>query len=481
MNGPLEISRDFNLVSKIVRLIFYIKGIVDITMKEVWKLNYVIIGGVAAGMSAAMEINRTDKHAKITVLEKGEDYSYGQCGLPYVINGVVPSIDDVIARSVETFRDKYDINARVHTKVSHIDVEEQFVNGVDTNTNEQFKIHYDRLLIASGSSPIFPDWKGSDLAGIHTLKTITDTRGIMKDLNENIHDVTVVGGGYIGLETAESLVSLGKDVTLIQRGSQLAAIFDEDMAQLIHQHAKEQGIHLVLNESVESFEGTSRVETITTDKQSYKTDFVLLGIGIKPNTDFLKDTGVHINKSGAVYVNPYQETNVKNVYAAGDCATNFHRIKQIDDHIPLGTTANKQGRIAGANMAGQSLTFKGIVGTSILKFFDLTLGRTGITESEVKSLNIPYQVQTSEARTHAGYYPGGKTLSIKILYHEKTNQLLGGQIIGEEGVAKRIDVLATALFNKMTVQQLVDLDLAYAPPYNGVWDPIQQIARKTHS
>lgn len=443
-------------------------------------MRYVIIGGVAAGMSAAMEIIRTDEDATITVLERGEDYSYGQCGLPYVINGVVQSIDDVIARRVETFREKYGIDAKINTEVTDINVHDQLVSGVYTETNEKFKINYDRLLIATGSSPILPDWEGIELDGIHTLKTLTDTEYIMEDLDEKMQDVTIVGGGYIGLEMAESLVSLGKNVTLIQRGSQLANIFDQDMAKLIHEEARKNGVSVVLNETVEGFDGEQRVETVKTDKQSYETDFVLLAIGVQPNTDFLRNIGIHLNKKGAIYVNPYQETNVKNVYAAGDCATNYHRIKQVNDYIPLGTTANKQGRIAGANMAGQAHTFKGIVGTSIIKFFDLTLGRTGVTELEAISLNIPYHVQNSRAKTHAGYYPGGETLNIKILYHEKTNQLLGGQIIGKDGVDKRIDVLATALFNDMTIHQLVDLDLAYAPPYNGVWDPVQQIARKSY-
>lgn len=443
-------------------------------------MEYVIIGGVAAGMSAAMEIIRTDDNARITVLEQGEIYSYGQCGLPYVISGTVSSVDDVIARSVETFRDKYGIDAKINTKVTSLNVDDQLIGGLNTNTNETFQIKYDRLLIASGSSPVFPDWRGSQLKGIHTLKTIQNTQDILNDLDENVQKVTVVGGGYIGLEAAENFAALGKEVTLIQRGPQLANIFDEDMAELVHREAKKQGIHLILNEAVEGFEGEHRVQRVKTDKQNYETDFVLVGIGIIPNTEFLKSTGIYLNEKGAIYVNSFQETNVKNIYAAGDCATNFHRVKQINDHIPLGTTANKQGRIAGANMAGQAMTFKGIVGTSIIKFFDLTLGRTGLTETEAKSLKMPYKVQTTKANTIAGYYPGGEKMTIKLIYHEKTYQLLGGQIIGKEGVDKRIDVLATALFNMMTIQELVDLDLAYAPPYNGVWDPIQQMARKTY-
>lgn len=442
-------------------------------------MNYVIIGGVAGGMSAAMEITRTDKNAHITVLERGEDYSYGQCGLPYVINGVVSSLGDLIARDVQTFRDKYGIDARTNTEVNEIDVEKQLVRGMHGKTNTPFEVTYDRLLIASGTSPIFPDFDGSELEGIHPLKTLTDAKKIIKDLDEEMKNVTVVGGGYIGLEMAEVLVSLGKKVKLIQGAPQLAPIFDADMAELIHDKAKQKGIQLVLDEKVTGFAGGTRVESIQTDNESYDTDFALLAIGVVPNTKFLENTGIHLTSKGAIYVNPYQETNIENVYAAGDCAINYHRIKHVNDHIPLGTTANKQGRIAGANMAGQSLTFKGIVGTSIIKFFELDLGRTGISEAEAKDLNIPYDVHRMTALTQAGYYPGGDTVHIKMLSHTKTNQLLGAQIIGESGVDKRIDVIATALFNEMTIQQLVDLDLSYAPPYNGVWDPMQTMARKT--
>ncbi|WP_163536210.1 CoA-disulfide reductase [Gracilibacillus sp. YIM 98692] len=441
-------------------------------------MKYVIIGGVAAGMSAAMEITRTDESADITVLERGEDYSYGQCGLPYVINGVVPSTEHVIARTVETFREKYGIDARIHTTVKHVDVERQQVRGMDTETKEPFHITYDRLLIATGADPIVPDWKGVELDGIHTLKTMPDTESIKQDVTDDVRHVTVVGAGYVGLEMAEVFQSLGKKVTLIQRGDQLAKIFDADMAELIEKEAKDHGINVLIGEEVESFSGDKRVQAVTTDKGTYPTDLVLLSVGVRPSTKFLEGTGIHMNPQGAIHVNAYMKTSLPNIYAAGDCSTHYHIVKQLEDHIPLGTTSNKQGRIAGANMAGNPLTFKGIVGTSIIKFFDLTLGRTGLTEKEAKRLKLPYAVEETTARDHAGYYPGSEKLHIKLVYHKKNNQLLGGQVIGKQSVDKRIDVLATALYNRMTMQQLTDLDLAYAPPYNGAWDPVQKMARK---
>nr|WP_289038997.1 CoA-disulfide reductase [uncultured Allobacillus sp.] len=441
-------------------------------------MKYVIIGGVAAGMSAAMEIYRTDETAEITVLERGKEYSYGQCGFPYVINGYIPDLEDVVARQVETFREKYGMDARTSKEVTNINAKDQIVYGIDLETGDGFQVSYDKLLIATGANPTVPQWEGIELKGVHTLKTVTDTKGIMHDLDDDVKHVTIVGGGYIGLEMAESFKTLGKEVTLIQRGDQVAPIFDLDMAELIHEEAKRNGINLKLGESVTGLTGTDRVEGVKTDKNTYKTDLVLLAIGVLANTQFLQGTGIHLNPRGAVLVNPYMQTSLKNIYAAGDCATDFHRVKQVNDHIPLGTTSNKQGRIAGANMAGNPLQFKGILGTSIIKFFDLTLGRTGLSEREAKQLNFPYEVQTTKANSHAGYYPGGETLHLKLIYHRDSRKLLGGQIIGKKGVDKRLDVLAMALHHEMTVHDLVDVDLSYAPPYNGVWDPLQQMGRK---
>lgn len=441
-------------------------------------MKYVIIGGDAAGMSAAMEIVRNDKEAEITTLEKGEIYSYGQCGLPYVIDGRISSTDKVIVRSVETFREKYGIDARTGYEVTAVDLEKKVVSGKNVHSNEQFEIPYDKLLIATGSLPILPDWEGVTLAGIHVLKTIPNMESILADLKGDVDQVTIIGGGNIGLETAEAFTMLGKKVRLIQRGEQLAKTFDPDMADYIHEEAKKQGVELILGEDVEAFFGKERVEEVKTNKGTYPTDFVLIAAGVKPATAFLKDTGIVRSDNGAIVVNPYMETNVPDIYAAGDCVLHFHFVKQKNDYIPLGTTANKQGRIAGRNMAGIPETFKGVAGTSILKFFDLALGRTGLSEKDARKLGIPYESSTLEARDIAGYYPGKKTLYVKLIYRKDSGQLLGGQVIGGNGVDKRIDVLATALYNRMTLKDLLDLDLSYSPPFNGAWDPLQQVARR---
>ncbi|WP_026677258.1 FAD-dependent oxidoreductase [Fictibacillus gelatini] len=440
-------------------------------------MNYCIIGGDAAGMSAAMQIVRHDEKANVITLEKGTIYSYGQCGLPYVVGGLIPSTERLIARDVATFRKKYGIDARVEHEVQKIDPNEQKVMGIHTATGKPFTISYDKLLIATGVHPLMPDWKGNNLQGIHVIKTIPDVENLLPDLEQS-RDITIIGGGYIGLEMAENLIRLGKKVRIIQRGSQLANIFDEDMAALIHDEAKKHHIDVCLNEEVQGFKGNGRVQFIETNKNSYATDLVIVSVGVQPNTDFLEGTGIQLNRKKAIIVNPYMETNVENIYAAGDCATHYHRIKEINDHIPLGTTANKQGRIAGLNMAGIRRTFKGIVGSSIIQFMDLSLGKTGLSFKEAEQLHFNADSIQFKGKDIAGYYPGAESQHIKLVYDVTSQRLLGGQIIGKQGVDKRIDVLSVALYNGMTLHDLEDLDLSYAPPFNGVWDPLQQAARR---
>ncbi|MBS4210420.1 FAD-dependent oxidoreductase [Bacillus sp. FJAT-50079] len=441
-------------------------------------MKYVIIGGDAAGMSAAMQIIKYDRNADIITLERGSIYSYAQCGLPYVINKQVPKTEDLIARSLDTFRDKFGIDAKICHEVQAVDVKSKSVKGMNKQTNEAFHMNYDKLLIASGGDPFIPDWAGIKLKGIHVLKTIPDAKAIIKDLQNGVQDVTVIGGGYIGLEMAESFRSLGLAVRIINRGKQVAKIFDEDMAAYIHEEAKKQGIEIIFEENVQSIHGEEFVKSIRTDKNEYQTDLVLIATGIRPNTAFLNGSGVETSVKGAIKVNQYMETNIKDVYAAGDCAVQYHLVKQQDDYIPLGTNANKQGRIAGMNMVGLQRPYRGMTGTSILKFMNLTLGKTGLSETEARSLRLNYASAVVTTKDIAGYYPGAKNLHVKLVYDLETKRLLGGQVIGENGVAKRIDVLATALFNHMTIEDLEDLDLSYAPPYNGVWDPIQRAARK---
>ncbi|MDC3413280.1 CoA-disulfide reductase [Aquibacillus sp. 3ASR75-11] len=440
-------------------------------------MRYVIIGGDAAGMSAAMQIVRKGQNADIVTLEKGDIYSYGQCGLPYTIGGLISSTDKLIARTVEAFREQ-GIDAKTNHEVARVDPVKKAVYGTDTLSGKSFEYRYDKLLLATGASPGVPNIRGIDLTGVHTLKTIADAKQIMEDLNHDVEQVTIVGGGYIGLEMAEAFKLLGKQVRIIEHGDHLAKIFDADMATLIHEEADKQGITVHTNEKVEVLKGEERVEVVQTDKASYPCDLVLISVGIRPNTKLIEGTEIATGIKGAIRVNRYMETNVRDVYAAGDCAEQYHIVKEKDDYIPLGSTANKQGRIAGLNMIGLAKTFKGVTGTSVIKFMDLTLGRTGISEKEAQALNLPYATVRIGSLDIAGYYPDNDPLHVKLIFRKDDERLLGGQLIGKNGVDKRVDVLATALYHGMRLHELEDLDLGYAPPFNSTWDPLQQAARR---
>lgn len=439
-------------------------------------MKYVIIGGDAAGMSAAMEIVRNEDNPEITVLEAGHIYSYGQCGLPYVISGEIEKSSDVIARSVEEFRSKYGIDARTGHEVREVDSEKKIVRGRILHSLEDFEVSYDKLLIATGAAPIWPDWEGISLKGIYPLKTIPDTERILTALQKDVKRVAIIGGGYIGLELAESFRELDKEVRIFQRGPQLANIFDSEMAELILREAERKNVRVHLEEEVLKFSGEDAVEKVHTSKGEYEADLVIVAIGVSPSTQFI--TNAEKLKNGALLVNERMETTVPDIYAAGDCASHYHMLKEQPDYVPLGTTANKQGRIAGLSMIGFNNEFKGILGTSIIKFFDLTLGKTGLSEKEATKLGITYETNTRIGHDVAGYYPGKEELHTKLIWEKETQCLLGAQIIGGAGVDKRIDVLTVALTQKMCLGELLDLDLSYAPPYNGVWDPIQQIAKR---
>lgn len=444
-------------------------------------MKYIIIGGDAAGMSAAMQLLKHDKQAAITILERGAYYSYAQCGLPYVVSGDIASTDKLVVRSAETYQKKFGMDARTNHEVTSVDPVEKTVCGVNLQTDEKFELSYDKLLIATGADAIIPKWSGLRFQNVFTLKDIPDLEKIMAELDQDVKKVTIIGGGYIGLEMAEAFNRIEKEVTVINRGNQVANIFDADMTSYIETEAEKHGITFIYGEDTKEITGDEQAEYVVTDKGKHATDLVLISIGVTPNTTFLQQTDVNQAKNGAVLTNDFMETNVRGIYAAGDCATQYHRVKKKFDFIPLGTHANKQGRIAGLNMAGQKRAFKGIVGSSIMKFMDLSLGKTGLSAKEAERLGLPYKTVSITSRHIAGYYPGAKKLRIKLVYNEKTRELLGGQAIGEAGVDKRIDVLAVAIFNKMKIDDLEDIDLTYAPPYNSVWDPIQRAARKADS
>lgn len=438
-------------------------------------MKVIIIGGDAAGMSAAMEIVRNNKSAQILVLEKGDVYSYGQCGLPYVINGKVPNAEELIARDVEEFRSKYSIDARIFHEVTSIDTKTQTVHGIDVNSKEPFAYAYDKLLIATGASPTMPRLENHDLEGIHHIKSIPEMDVLMREL-PHAKQVTVIGAGYIGLEVAETIRERGLNVRILQRSKQLMQVLDPKLAQLVYDEAIKQGVEVLLNEDVLGFGGTEVVESVRTKTGSYETDLVIVATGVRPNTQFAQ--GFAKLENGALIVNEKMETSIEHVYAAGDCASHYHRVKKQDDYLPLGSTANKQGRIAGLNIAGFHQTFQGIVGTSILKFFNLQIGMTGLNNEAADELNTVVEAFVMEVNDIASYYPDVRPMKIRMLVEQNSRKLLGMQAVGEHGVDKRIDVFATALYNDMTFESLLNLDLAYAPPFSGVWDALLQAPKR---
>lgn len=442
-------------------------------------MKYIIIGGDAAGMSAATQIRRLNPDAEIVVYEKGEILSYAQCGLPYYVAGLVPTSNTLIARTKEQFEEKYKIKIHLNQEVTNINTENQTVQVKSLTDNNQIEDNYDFLLIATGGEAIVPPWKGVNLDGVLILKTIPDADKIIKyiDNSGDIKKVVIIGGGYIGLEMAEAFHIREKQVQIVDIADQINLSFDPDMAAHAVTELEKKGIKVSLSEGVKEIKGEGKVTEVITDKGEYDADLVLIAIGIKPNSHFAEQAGIELGPKKAILVNAKMQTNIPNIYAAGDCATHYHLVKKQADYIPLGTTANKQGRIAGTNLGGGNDEFKGIVGTAVMKVLELDMARTGLNEKEAKALNIDYETVSIKSRHHATYYPNAERLFIKLVFKKDDRTLIGGQVVGYAGVDKRIDVLALAITKKLKIDELQDLDLAYAPPFNAVWDPLQQASR----
>lgn len=440
---------------------------------------YVIVGGDAAGMSAASQIRRQDPEGEIFVFEKEGVISYAQCGLPYWIGGVVAERKKLIARTAEEFYTRYNIDVKLYHEVTQIIPQKKQIRVYRREEKDEITVPYDVLLIGTGSAAIVPPWEGRNLPGVFTLKTMGDAEKLLSWLETHTpNKAVVIGGGYIGLETAEALHNRGFKVTVLDLAPQLIPTFDSVIAEIAQDVLKRHGVEIHLNEEVVGLEGDEKgVRAVVTKNDSFSADLVIISIGVRPVSELAREAGIELGPRNAILVNERLQTNIPDIFAAGDCATHFHRIKNAPDYVPLGTTANKQGRIAGINMAGGDAKFAGIVGTAIVKVFDRTIARSGLGERECQALGLPYQTVSIKARPISHYYPWeDEVLTIRLHFNKDNRKLLGGQIAGGAGVDKRIDVLATALFHGMTIDDLQALDLAYAPPYNSVWDPLQQAA-----
>ncbi|HSH79219.1 MAG TPA: FAD-dependent oxidoreductase [Herpetosiphonaceae bacterium] len=441
---------------------------------------FVIIGADAAGMSAASEARRVDPDLEMIAYDRGAFASYSQCGLPYLIGSVVEDHRRLIARTVEEFAQR-GITVRLEHEVTAIDPGRKIVRSRELASGAETEQGYDRLVIATGASPVRLQLPGLYLDGVFHLDVMEDALAMQGYLRTHQpKQAVIVGGGYIGLEMAENLVGLGLQVRLVQRSHQLFPSVDVDIASALNQELERHGVDLSVCDSVlQACEGHhGRVVDVHTNQGEVPADLVLLATGTRPNVALAQTAGIRLGSTGAIAVDDHLRTSVPDIFAAGDCAEHWHRLLQRATWVPLGTTANKQGRIAGRNAAGGDEAFAGIVGTAITRVFDLQVGRTGLTEREATAAGLACVATVLNSTDHAGYLPDAQGLTVKLVAEQGTGRLLGGQAIGRAGVDKRVDVLATALYADLTIGDLVRLDLAYAPPFNSVWDPVQVAATR---
>ncbi len=436
-------------------------------------MRVIIIGGVAAGMSAASKIARMDKAAEVVVYEKGGFLSYGACGLPYYVGNYNDDYRRMIARTQEQFEEA-GIKTHLYHEAVKVDIDKKQVFIKNLKDGTMFIDKYDKLMIATGAASIVPPFPGTELMGVHVLKTLEDGIFLKEYATKpEIQAVTIVGGGYIGIECAEAFLSLGKEVRLIEASNRILTPFDEEISDIALEELKKHGVKIHLNEKVAAFRGTEKVNHIETDKGTYVTDLVIMAIGVRPSTGFLKDTGIRMAKNGAILVDRELRTSIEDVYAAGDCILVYNEAMEEDTFLALGTVANKCGRIAGANIAGEHQKFIGALGSAAIKVCNIEMARTGLGEADAKRLKKKYKTLVVQANDHPAYYPNPTPITIKLIYEEGSRKILGAQACGEKGAVMRVDVFAVAIHAKMTTDELGMTDLSYAPPFSGVWDAVQ--------
>jgi NADPH-dependent 2,4-dienoyl-CoA reductase/sulfur reductase-like enzyme/rhodanese-related sulfurtransferase len=439
-------------------------------------MKYVVIGAVAGGMTAAMKIRRNDDKAEIIVYDKDTDISYSGCSLAYYISGVIDNRKNIVPRDSQYFK-KFNVDVKTDHEVLKVDVQNKKVIVKDLKTGNIFEDGFDKLIIATGAHPVIPQIEGIELEGIFVLRNVKDADRIKEFINNNLpKKALIVGGGYIGLEMAEALKVLGMDVCIVEKQENILPNLDSDMARLVESYLEENGVAIRKGNSVLGFEGDKRVKrAILSDGSKIEADFVLLAVGVRPSTKFLEESGIQLLPNGAIKVDEYMRTNIEGIFAAGDCAAVYFKLNGKTMYVPLGSTANKMGRIAGENATGGSVKFSGVLATSIFKVFDLTVAQTGYTEKMTQEDGIEYEVGHITKPHITTAYPGAEKMTIKALAELSSRKVIGAQIVGTKGVDKRIDVLATAIFAGLTTDDLFQLDLAYAPPFSSAKDPIHYV------
>jgi NADPH-dependent 2,4-dienoyl-CoA reductase/sulfur reductase-like enzyme/rhodanese-related sulfurtransferase len=432
-----------------------------------------VIGGVAAGPKAAAKARRCDQEMEIVIYQEEEEISYAGCGLPYYISGIIKEREALISRTPGKFAQD-GIRVQNHRRIEKIDIESHTVSGRKLGSGEVFTDRFDKLVLATGAQPIRPKIEGIDLNNIFYLRSIFDADTIFEQMrSQNIKNVVIAGGGYIGLEMAESFFHLDKKVTIVELAPQILTLFDEDFAGILRQYLEKKGIQIFTSEGIKALRGKEgKITHVQTEAREIETDAVLMGLGIRPQVELAKKTGLKIGEAGAIWVNEKMETSAEGIYAAGDCAETTHLITGKKVWVPLGSTANKQGRVVGVNVCGGNATFLGVLGTAIFKTFDFNVAKTGLSmrEAEKEGFHPIQAIVRGYDRAH--YYQGGKESTLKVIADQETGRILGGQAIGEGPSDKFIDILAMAIHGKMTCQELANVDLAYSPPFSPVLSPV---------
>lgn len=442
-----------------------------------------MIGGDAAGMSAASQARRlrSAEELEIVAFERGHFTSFSACGIPYWVGGDVDDRDRLIARTAEEHRAR-DIDLRMRTEVTEIDVAGGRVRARDVDSGDEYWTSYDKLVIATGARPVRPDMPGADAPGVHGVQTLDDGQALIDTLTRTRgRRAVVVGAGYIGVEMAEALINRGYEVTVVNRGSEPMSTLDPDMGRLVHEAMEGLGITMVNDAEVTKIltGEDGRVRAVATQDAEHPADVVVLGIGVRPETSLARAAGLPVGSHGGLLTDlAMRVRGHENIWAGGDCVEVLDLVSGQERHIALGTHANKHGQVIGTNAASGYATFPGVVGTAVSKVCDLEIARTGLREKDARRAGLRYVTATIESTSRAGYYPDSSTMTVKMLAERRTGRLLGVQIVGREGAGKRVDIAAVALTAGMTVEQMVSLDLGYAPPFSPVWDPVLVAARK---
>ncbi|OIJ19273.1 CoA-disulfide reductase [Anaerobacillus alkalidiazotrophicus] len=433
----------------------------------------VIVGGVAGGATAAARLRRLDETSKIVMFEKGEHISFANCGLPYYIGETITDREKLLVQTVEGMSNKFKLDIRNLSEVIDINRNNNTVTVKDLRTGEQYEEGYDQLVLSPGARPIVPPIPGlKEANAIFTLRNIPDTDRIKSYVDhKNPKRAVIVGGGFIGLEMAENLYERGLYVTIIEMADQVMAPLDYEMASIIHTHLKDKGINLILSDGVKSFEDEGK-KVVTQIGKEIETDMIILSIGVRPENELAVRAGLNVGERGGIQVNEYLQTSDPTIYAIGDVIEVKDYINEQPTMIPLAWPANRQGRIVADNIYGKNVRYNGTLGSSIAKVLDYTVATTGNNEKTLKRLGIPYQVVHLHPGSHAGYYPGASPIALKLIFDKETGKIYGAQAVGKDGVDKRIDVIATAIKGNLSVMDLVDIELAYAPPYSSAKDPV---------